>query len=261
MEITLSKDHITYSSSKDIKQICAPLKDCFNITHFSYVQINPDLSRIHLDTNPHWNEVFYKNVHQYYQSTGVTECQHWNSGFALLSSLSEKECIADARKFNIGDGVVIANHSNIQTELVYFAFPANESEASLVRILANLDLLHKFISYFKTKSASIIEMASKNPIVLPFLKTTQDVKTFSGDTEIRQAFLNQIELKNMSNGFFTKRELICIRYLVMGMTNREIGRALHLSHRTVEHYIDNIKAKLGISKKSQILRAINQMCI
>lgn len=257
MEIILPEDHIIYTSSSNMKQICAPLKNCFDITHFSYVQIYPDLSRIHLDTNAIWSEVFYKNVHQYYLNTGVTECQHWSSGFALMSSLAEKDCITDARQFDIGNGIVIAHHSNTQTELYFFALPANAQEASLIRILTHLDLIHKFINYFKVRSANIIEQASKNPIILPFLKESKVVNHFSN--EIRQSFINQLECENWLNSFFTKRELDCIHYLTLGMTCREIGEILQISHRTVEHYLDNIKTKLGVLKKSQIVRKITQM--
>lgn len=53
--------------------------------------------------------------------------------------------------------------------------------------------------------------------------------------------------------FFSSREMSCLRYVVRGKTSRDIAVVLGLSVRTVEHYIDNIKSKLGVSSKSEMI--------
>lgn len=73
MEILLPENHILYTSSNDVKQICEPLKSYFGLDHFSFVKINPDLSRIHLDGNVEWNKHFYQNFHHYFKNSGLTE--------------------------------------------------------------------------------------------------------------------------------------------------------------------------------------------
>jgi DNA-binding NarL/FixJ family response regulator len=45
----------------------------------------------------------------------------------------------------------------------------------------------------------------------------------------------------------TERELDVLRLLGEGRTNREIARALVLSNKTVEHHLDHIYNKLGVS--------------
>lgn len=50
------------------------------------------------------------------------------------------------------------------------------------------------------------------------------------------------------------READCLYYLTRGMTAREISAELQLSRRTVESYIDNLKAKLNCRKKSELVR-------
>ncbi|MDQ2995229.1 MAG: LuxR C-terminal-related transcriptional regulator, partial [Pseudomonadota bacterium] len=53
------------------------------------------------------------------------------------------------------------------------------------------------------------------------------------------------------------REMQCLQRIVRGLSAKEIGEELELSKRTVESYIDNIKAKLGcINKTELIVRAI-----
>lgn len=51
------------------------------------------------------------------------------------------------------------------------------------------------------------------------------------------------------------RELDCTALIFLGLTAAEIGSTLGLSPRTVESYTDNIKNKLGVSKKGQISAA------
>jgi DNA-binding CsgD family transcriptional regulator len=51
----------------------------------------------------------------------------------------------------------------------------------------------------------------------------------------------------------TKRELECIQLIMRGRTAKEMADVLGLSPRTVEFYINNIKSKIGCSKKSKIV--------
>ena len=67
--------------------------------------------------------------------------------------------------------------------------------------------------------------------------------------------LEHLRFKN-SKVRFTRRETDCIRLLLLGLTIKEISKLLVLSPRTVEVYLDNIKAKLGCTRKSQIVSAL-----
>ncbi len=52
---------------------------------------------------------------------------------------------------------------------------------------------------------------------------------------------------------FTERELQVVRGIVRGHTIREVSERLCLSIRTIEFYFNNIKLKLGLNKKSQVI--------
>lgn len=55
---------------------------------------------------------------------------------------------------------------------------------------------------------------------------------------------------------FTRREMNCITLLCRGLTAKQMARILSLSHRTVENYIANIKCKLNVSTKAELVERI-----
>ena len=47
----------------------------------------------------------------------------------------------------------------------------------------------------------------------------------------------------------TERESEILKLVVQGLTNREIGERLHLSEKTIKHYITNILEKLHVRSR------------
>lgn len=60
----------------------------------------------------------------------------------------------------------------------------------------------------------------------------------------------------MNEGYFSKRETDILRHLVRGKTAKEIAKILELSSRTVEHYLENIKLKMHVSSKSELIERV-----
>jgi DNA-binding NarL/FixJ family response regulator len=57
----------------------------------------------------------------------------------------------------------------------------------------------------------------------------------------------------------TERETQVLELIVQGMTNRQIGQALNLSHKTIEYHRTNLMQKLGIHSVAELVRyAISQ---
>src|SRR2546430_2986278 len=50
----------------------------------------------------------------------------------------------------------------------------------------------------------------------------------------------------------TRRELEVAELVAKGLTDREIGRRLYISERTVENHVQNVRGKLGFENRTQI---------
>lgn len=57
----------------------------------------------------------------------------------------------------------------------------------------------------------------------------------------------------LQNVYLTQREEHIVRHLVRGKTAKEIARVMNLSPRTVEFYLINIKNKMGVVNKSDLI--------
>lgn len=54
----------------------------------------------------------------------------------------------------------------------------------------------------------------------------------------------------------SKREAECMFCLVKGYTAKEVAKELYISNRTVETHINNVKGKLGVLSKSQLIQCL-----
>ena len=64
---------------------------------------------------------------------------------------------------------------------------------------------------------------------------------------------NIIPGSEINNIYLSKRETECLRHYVQGKTAKEISQIVNLSRRTVENYIYNIKIKLNVSTKAELI--------
>lgn len=55
----------------------------------------------------------------------------------------------------------------------------------------------------------------------------------------------------------SERELEIVKELLKGQTNKEIGEALFISHKTVENHLSKIYQKTGIKKRLDLINLIN----
>lgn len=61
---------------------------------------------------------------------------------------------------------------------------------------------------------------------------------------------------NLGNVILSPREKESLEYTIKGFTAKQIAKKLLISHRTVEEYINQVKLKLGVSTKQQMVQKV-----
>ena len=67
---------------------------------------------------------------------------------------------------------------------------------------------------------------------------------------------NQVISLKLGNVSLTPREQECLEYTVKGYTAKQIAKQLALSPRTVEEYLNQIKIKLGVGSKQELIQKV-----
>jgi DNA-binding CsgD family transcriptional regulator len=142
--------------------------------------------------------------------------------------------------FDIDHGLTLVAPSDNQCE--FFAFASSHDHPEVATFyLNNLDLIKRFTGYFKDKAEKVIEQVENHKIILPLHHDA--IRTYSM-SDLQELFPN-IKV--------TRRQTDCINLLLGGLSTKEIAAQLKLSPRTVEYYIDILRAKFHAQNKSDLI--------
>lgn len=170
--------------------------------------------------------------------------------------------------FDIDHGVTIVKKVSDSVELCYFGTRSKNNDV-VNHYLNNLDLLERFILYFKDQAAEIIRTAERQKIIVfneKFSKVEVDEQDINAikPTNTREQFLKATQLKKLHpDGEFqgltlSAREMDVIACLLRGMTSEETGKSLHLSPRTIEDYLTELRAKFDAPTKSLLIQKLRR---
>jgi DNA-binding CsgD family transcriptional regulator len=84
---------------------------------------------------------------------------------------------------------------------------------------------------------------------IPWSERTRQELRASGETSRRRA--------SEARDILTAQELQIVQMAADGLTNREIGQKLYLSHRTVSSHLYRIFPKLGVTSRSELSAALS----
>lgn len=107
-------------------------------------------------------------------------------------------------------------------------------------------------------SKKCIEPCKKDNQIVLFISHKEPLRSKTGKII---GVLGTSILLNRKKPFFSnihpdglsKRQAQCIYYLMRGKTAKEIAKILHLSSRTIEHYLDSVKIQWNCSSRSELI--------
>lgn len=246
-----NSDHFFYSSSPEINEIIKPLTDFFGLSSFVYQKNFLDGSEIRLSNQPKWIHHFYANK-LYQKSVFETHPQRFEKTHIIWAALPQhKGVLKEAREFNIDHGITFVEPCSDGCEFFFIGTTSDKPEV-MAHYLNNIDILERFLVYFRDKAAPLIKEAHQHRLTIPnkFIEAPQTNLIGNFD---RSAFLQAINIKHP----FTPREIACIELLLKGYTLKMIAQELDISVRTVETHLDHIKNKVGVSSKAALVKYLH----
>lgn len=249
--------HPFLAMAKDIDDICKPLRQ-FGIHLYSYRKTFKDGSRINVSNNANWLEDYFQ-YELYKSSLFESDIDCYSSGFSVWPKESSLPVFEHGRTYYSSDnGITLILKDKDYCE--FFIFGADQHNKQMINFyINNLELIRSFTEYFIERSSDLMKQAKSSLITLkPTMKNSNQIhkKYLSIDSSnIKQLFPKKIHLNtSISQPIqLTPREISCIKYLMNGKTAKEIANQLHLSYRTIEYYLENIRSKTGCRNKYELM--------
>ena len=262
-----------------VKEIIAPLKNELGITDFSYSRRYEDNTRLLLTTVPSWHEYLYNREVQPLTPVDIccnnlaaqksTNAPHNNEIF-IWDHKHDLNCKNRAsynpeQNFHRFHGMSLIINNICYVETLGFSTTEDNHKINYFYEHAN-DIFYRFKFYFLDKAKTLIKIAEKNKFTIPHSPAKTVINELENDVKyIKNNFysktnINKLYLLNINgeDTTITKRELECIKWLMLGKSVTETSLILAISTTTVNTYIKNIKEKLGLFKVSQLVKFFHE---
>lgn len=241
--------HYTIKHDRKIKEICSPLADCLGISYFSTYTIDLEGNFTFLSNFPEQVD-FYFSKQLYRTFPYFIHPDFLRSGCFLTAATPDPHYLEQIEKrFHLRDLFFILEKSGDCLQGTIFT---SKDNISINRYLNNLEVLKSFASYFRKEAAPMIHKMRADGYNLlqakgkAFLECPPDLMLRIHNQEA-EAFLRRISP-------ISPREQECLDLYRRGYTAKETARLLGLSHRTVEQHFENIKNKLNLFSKRELLQ-------
>jgi DNA-binding CsgD family transcriptional regulator len=259
--------HPALALQDDIKELCK-LLECLNINYFAHVNVDEHGRFSGLNNNPEFLECYIRNK---YYNADIHLAQDKNIGkyilWDALDDLGGQTNSLDEDAAGHGVEHVFTIVEKGQDEKNFYHFGSNMVGKSINHeYLRNLDLLKKFIMYFHEQinaSNQLLNVYNKKYTIDQSeakFEVSSELVNFDKKNKLAmlKAMGEQMLLPLDIRQRLSVREIECLKLYIAGKSAKEISNLLSLSARTVENYINNIKSKLKIFSKSELINRCNE---
>lgn len=257
---------LDFNESQSMQNMIKPLES-LGITGFFFIRMYPDGQFVDLTSDPNWAEFFFKKLYnQAYNPNAINNHFLPANGVSLSVLNPHNEVWKDGKEyFNVGNGIILTKQFQDYHESYYF-YADKDNHIINEFYLNNLDLLYRFIDYFKENAREFISKGEANKFYTPEKYLTLKSEPLLETPEclaVKQIMHTFQEANPQVNPMqsLSKKEIQCLYYLVQGKSAAEIATILCRSKRTVEQHIENAKHKLNCHKISQLAYLLGKMDI
>jgi DNA-binding CsgD family transcriptional regulator len=251
---------IALTTTEEVDRIICVLKKISKVRYLFYSRLFNDGTRFMLSNHFDW----IKEFHEKYYEIGVMNrtFDSYNDSY-LLWPVSGREKIYYVMVDRHELSGIFSFIKRYRTYSESFTFVAlNETLDFGNWCINNLNLLKKFINYFKEQADNLLFKANTDRLILPpclqddgYIQKIINSPAFDADAKaLLDSEIYAFYLAN-SNGdvHLTLQESACLYHLVHGKTAKVTARLLNISPRTVEGYLANIRSKLQCKNKLEII--------
>lgn len=247
--IPLIKNY-TIKHDKKIREICAPLR-YLNIPVFSYYFIEEDGNFGYLSNAVEFHDYYYTKK-LYLVNPYIAHPSLFRSGHVLSPCTFDESIQQDLNgRFNADHFFLTLQCQGTKMEGFVFANEKVEISGSSL-YTSQLDLLAKFGRYFKREAEHLLGRMKAEQFNVKqvrgdnFLKVHPSVPLSNHNPHL-QTFLKEVTGLSF-------QEQRCLELFKLGNSAQATAAIMKLSQRTVEHYFENIKNKLGCQSKWDLLQ-------
>lgn len=257
--------HPIFTHAQELACICSPLKH-LNISYFAHVNITNGGEFTSLSNNPsfakHYMEKGYYNADIHLASADqLGNHVIWD---AIDLDGKTKKLNEESIQFGVSHVFTIIQEKTKSKDFYHFASDSIGKSINQ-EYLRNIHLLKMFISQFSETINSSRELHEAYKIKFSVDEDKSGFSTKIDPVTLQDQKLREHLFKEACTNKYplvhdlSKRENECLALYASGSTAKEISINLGLSIRSIENYIYNIKIKLGVSTKAELIYFVNNL--
>ena len=247
MSLQLTTDHPTFLLKSKVHEASRSFLATFGFSYFQYLRCFADGSVSLLTNDTGLFEYFQslKNSPVVFSSFEKKHANMHSYWFLWDEELPQANVQLAREKFNIRNGLTLVRRSKQYYDMVAVGLPSEQENPGSF-YLNKLKIIEQFINEFDLDNKELLQLAVKNPIVLPEV---------CRDVNYKNICLTKGKITvSGKNGvtYITAQELAVLRLLFQGSSHKKIAQVFDISPRTVETYIHRVKLRSGYSSFNEI---------
>jgi DNA-binding CsgD family transcriptional regulator len=248
---------VSVKHREKIDLLTQPLALHFGVAHFLHFKISHNGYFSAITNHIDWMS-YYFSEKQYLVQPHFRRPTNFHNGISLARAIESDDYHSMLRlgreKYNLHGCMLLLKKSRDGLEGI--AFDMNSASARHESLLLNeLATLRKYINHFAKETAYLAPHINENRIDMAALVgqrfESADIPVMA-HLENKRLFLSDIGIELPTN--LTAREKDILQLMLKGNTAKQSASDLHLSVRTVEGHIDNIKCKLHCHSKAELFQ-------